>query len=269
MILTIYIPQMSSFRVIAIFTVSEFFKTPPRSSSTDIRNSMCCSVLQCAAVCCSVLQCVVVNYSVLHRLVWHGSCKRHRRLNVLQCAAMCRSVLSVLQCSTVCYSVLQCVAIYEKALIPFSQCFSVFRSKDTRQQKATFSAVIFAQMAVNKWLSSLSHKWLSSLSSAKIFMAGAMYDAILSYLAAARPAIWNIQKVFLGRRNGPQLQSEYEYRSSYASWIHSTGKLNVGRISVKPISRSRIFNSFHVFQLRAKCRKSWSGYRRHPSGYFD
>ena len=149
MILTIYIPQMSSFRVIAIFTVSEFFKTPPRSSSTDIRNSMCCSVLQCAAVCCSVLQCVVVNYSVLHRLVWHGSCKRHRRLNVLQCAAMCRSVLSVLQCSTVCYSVLQCVAIYEKALIPFSQCFSVFRTNDTRQHKATFFAVIFAQMAVN------------------------------------------------------------------------------------------------------------------------
>ena len=29
----------------------------------------------------------------------------------------------------------------------------------------------------------------SSLSSAKIFMAAAMYDAILSYLAAARPAI--------------------------------------------------------------------------------
>jgi len=29
----------------------------------------------------------------------------------------------------------------------------------------------------------------SSLSSAKIFMAVAMYDAILSYLAAARPAI--------------------------------------------------------------------------------
>jgi len=28
----------------------------------------------------------------------------------------------------------------------------------------------------------------SSLSSAKIFMAAAMYDAILSYLAAARPA---------------------------------------------------------------------------------
>ena len=30
---------------------------------------------------------------------------------------------------------------------------------------------------------------LSSLSSAKMFMAVAMYDAILSYLAAARPAI--------------------------------------------------------------------------------
>ena len=108
----------------------------------------------------------------------------------------------------------------------------------------------------------------SSLSSAKIRMAAAMYDAILSYLAAARPAIWNIQKVFLGRRNGHQLQSEYEYRSSYASWIHSIGKLNVGRISVKPISKSgdcRVANSFYVFRLRAKCRKSWSGYRRYLS----
>jgi len=79
----------------------------------------------------------------------------------------------------------------------------------------------------------------SSLSSAKICMAAAMYDAISSHLAAARPAIWNIQKVLLGRRNGPQIQFEYEYRSSYASWIHSTGNLNIGRISVKPISRSR------------------------------
>ena len=89
----------------------------------------------------------------------------------------------------------------------------------------------------------------SSLSSAKIFMAAAMYDAILSYLAAARPAIWNIEKVLFDRRNGPQLQFEYEYRSSYALWIHSTGNLNVGRISVKPISRSRILIHFTFFGL--------------------
>ena len=80
-------------------------------------------------------------------------------------------------------------------------------------------------------------------------MAAAMYGAILSYLAAARPAIWNIQKVFFGRRNGPQLQSEYEYQSSYASWIHSTGNLHVGRISVKPISRSRILIHITIYSL--------------------
>ena len=39
----------------------------------------------------------------------------------------------------------------------------------------------------------------SSLSSAKICMAAAIYDAILSHLTAA-------QKVLLGRRNGHQIQ---------------------------------------------------------------
>ena len=48
-------------------------------------------MLQCITVCCSVLQCAAVYYSVL------------------QCITVC---CSVLQCVAVYYSVLQCVAVY-------------------------------------------------------------------------------------------------------------------------------------------------------------
>jgi len=59
-------------------------------------------------------------------------------------------------------------------------------------------------------------------------------------------------KVLFGRRNGPHLQSEYEYQSSYASWIHSTENLNVGRISVKLISRSRILIHITIGKVSEK-----------------
>ena len=67
-------------------------------------------VLQCVAVCCSVLQCVAV---------------------LLQCVAVCYSVLqcvavrcSVLQCVAVCYSVLQCVAVCCSVLQCVAVCWS-------------------------------------------------------------------------------------------------------------------------------------------------
>jgi len=54
-----------------------------------------CSVLQCVAVCCSVLQCVQCD----------AVC-----CSVLQCVAVCCSVCSVLQCVAECCRVLQSVA---------------------------------------------------------------------------------------------------------------------------------------------------------------
>jgi len=51
-------------------------------------------VLQCVAVCCSVLQCVALSVCC----------------SVLQCLAVC-CIVSVLQCVAVCCSVLQCVAV--------------------------------------------------------------------------------------------------------------------------------------------------------------
>jgi len=72
--------------------------------------TLCCSVLQCAALCFSCVQCVAICCSAAWR-------------SVLQCVAVCYSVLcgtvphfvavcdSVLYCVAVCSSVVQCVFI--------------------------------------------------------------------------------------------------------------------------------------------------------------
>jgi len=59
-----------------------------------------CNVLQCVAMCCSVLQ----WYEGIMIGVVNGSDPRP----VLQCVAVC---CSVLQCVAVCCNVLQCVAM--------------------------------------------------------------------------------------------------------------------------------------------------------------
>jgi len=60
-------------------------------------------------VCCSVLQCVAVRFSVWQPIFL--KIPLASQSTVLQCVAVCCSVLSVLQCVAVCCSVLQCVAV--------------------------------------------------------------------------------------------------------------------------------------------------------------
>jgi len=63
--------------------------------------SRCVRVLQCVAVCCSVLQCVKVSPRVLLSSAIVSTCAKGRGSS--RCAL-------VLQCVAVCCSVLQCVA---------------------------------------------------------------------------------------------------------------------------------------------------------------
>ena len=62
-------------------------------------------MLQCVALCRSLLQCVAVCCIVSHVLQRRGF--EPLESSVLQCVAVC---CSVLQCVAVCCSVLQCVA---------------------------------------------------------------------------------------------------------------------------------------------------------------
>ena len=91
--------------VLASCCTSKWFMTHAtwlwHDSSEDIRDSVCCSVLQYVAVCCSVLQrvaacCIDLCYTT------------HLKTSETQCVAVC---CSVLQCVAVCCSVLQCVAV--------------------------------------------------------------------------------------------------------------------------------------------------------------
>jgi len=68
-------------------------------------HSLC--VLQCVAVCCSVLQCVGAQKRAI---VWRENMPSFFGVccSVLQCVAVC---CSVLQCVAVCCSVLKCVAV--------------------------------------------------------------------------------------------------------------------------------------------------------------
>jgi len=67
-----------------------------------VRCSLCCSVLQCAAVCCVVLQCVAVCCSVL---VQAHSPLGSQDAKVIECAAACCSAYRiVLHCATLCCS---------------------------------------------------------------------------------------------------------------------------------------------------------------------
>ena len=80
-------------------------------------------VLQCVAVCCSMLQCVILCFRVLH---------------VLQCVAVYYRVLSrvavrcsVLQCIIVHCSALQCIAVHCSALQCVSVCHRVSQTITT------------------------------------------------------------------------------------------------------------------------------------------
>jgi len=104
-----------------------------------VKNSVCCSVLQCVAVCYSVLQCVTECYSVLQCVAVYCS--------VLQCVAVRCSVLqyvigycqeccvlqgvvvccSTMQCVAVCCSVLQCVAVCCRVLQGVAGCCSLLQ----------------------------------------------------------------------------------------------------------------------------------------------
>ena len=77
----------------------------------------CYSVLQRIAVCCCVLQYVYISNLAAHRLLGMCTCLCNqvpfdfRAACVLQCVAVCCSVLQVLQPVAVCCSVMQCTAV--------------------------------------------------------------------------------------------------------------------------------------------------------------
>ena len=71
-------------------------------------------------MCCSVLQCAAVDDIVRSRLV-------HQSAGVLQCVAVCCSVLQCLQCVAVCYGVSLCVAVRCSVLLCVAVCCSVLQ----------------------------------------------------------------------------------------------------------------------------------------------
>jgi len=69
------------------------------------------SVLQCVAVCCSVLQCVAVCY--VHTYTYVNPVLKALCAFLLEA---CEALLSSNQCVAVCCSVLQCVAVCYRVL---------------------------------------------------------------------------------------------------------------------------------------------------------
>jgi len=92
---------------------------PYRSAAnTSPTDSRRIGVLQCVAVCCSLLHCVAVCCSVLQCVAVCHSVLQCAAfwLFVLHAVALCRTLLR--QCVAVCCSVWQCVAPYSGIVLP-------------------------------------------------------------------------------------------------------------------------------------------------------
>jgi len=72
----------------------------------EMRQKVCCGILQCVLMCCSVLQFIVVRCNIYNKYATINT--RHASKCVLQCVAVC---LDVLQRVAVYCSVLQCVVL--------------------------------------------------------------------------------------------------------------------------------------------------------------